>query len=183
MAELSEIKIDGVTYDIMDATARKNSMAEYELIRSIVIDADDVTNVRITTDDHEQVLNLKKVLIDMRYPIIQEGTRDTGTMSASVFCKTPTSSRLKAYGAYAVNMSVPYSTYQYYHLKVHVQNNGGVSTGTNNCGFSNSLEHSARSNGPNSLYIGTNSFYNEIEITMGNAIPIGSTIEIYGVRS
>ena len=27
MAELSEIKIDGVTYDIMDATARKNSVA------------------------------------------------------------------------------------------------------------------------------------------------------------
>ena len=183
MAELSEIKIDGVTYDIMDATARKNSVAEYELIRSIVIDTDGVTKITIKTDDNEQVLNLKKVFFDMRYPIIQEGENVTGTVSLTIFCKTPTASRLKAYGAYATSMSIPISTYQYYQFKALAQNDGGLSFGTTNCGSSNSLEHSARSNGPESLYIGTNSPYIELELIVGNAIPIGSTIEIYGVRA
>lgn len=167
MAELSEIKIDGVTYDIMDATARKNSMAEYELIETITVSEEGLQEIRTT-------INLCAMILAIEIPVVD--------INKDAHCTVYTSTNENFYtgGALFKNGYAQSARYAYY------KSNGVWES--NFCVYPNGwgggpLMGPAKAG--KIVFANQNDTLTSFRLyTSGEAyFPVGMTIKIYGVRA
>lgn len=118
-----------------------------------------------------------EMLAQLSFPLI---TEDYATGNIEVSYRDTSGKRI--YAGFSATLNAKSAKY-YVVITALIRIQNGVIEGRSNIGLNNALENASKNVGPLANYIGENEKIGEYYVYVTNGIPVGSTLEIYGVRA